>query len=214
MKDDRIQIRGTREGINAVIDMEHFNSFDEMLNLLIEKLLVGKSFYKGSSIKIIADLKKVNEIQIGKLKDILFDKIKIRECIFQEEKETEEKERKAFSGVYEGKTKFIKKTIRSGQLVNYHGNIVVIGDINHGAEVYAGGNIVVLGTIRGHVHAGFGGNKKAIVSAFSLEPEVLQIGDVITVAPDDEVKPQYPELAKVKDNMIVVEPYLPKKYLR
>jgi septum site-determining protein MinC len=212
VQDDRIQIKGTKEGINAKIYMDKFNTFDNMLNSLLNKLEAGKSFYKGSTINIIANLKKLNEIEIAKLKDVLFEKIQIKDCTF-EELTPERNEKKIFNGVYEGKTKFIKKTIRGGQLVNYYGNIVIIGDINSGAEVYAGGNIVVLGSVKGHVHAGVGGNRKAFVSAFSLQPEILQIADIVTMAPDDGVKPSYPELAKIKGETIVVEPYLPKKYI-
>ncbi|MDU4737768.1 septum site-determining protein MinC [Clostridium sp.] len=213
MNDDRIQIKGTKEGINATIDMERFSDFDEMLEVLIDKLTAGKGFYKGASLKIAANLKNVNENDILRLKDVLFEKIQIKECFFEEVKREEQKESKIFSGVYEGKTKFIKKTIRGGQLVRYHGNIVIVGDINNGAEVYAGGNIIVLGTIKGQVHAGVGGNKKAIISAFSLQPEILQIAEIVTIAPEDGIKPSYPELAKIKDDIIVVEPYLPKKYI-
>ncbi|GAA0109977.1 septum site-determining protein MinC [Clostridium tertium] len=213
MNDDRIQIKGTKEGINATIDMERFSDFDEMLEVLIDKLTAGKGFYKGASLKIAANLKNVNENDILRLKDVLFEKIQIKECFFEEVKREEQKESKIFSGVYEGKTKFIKKTIRGGQLVRYHGNIVIVGDINNGAEVYAGGNIIVLGTIKGQVHAGVGGNKKAIISAFSLQPEILQIAEIVTIAPEDCIKPSYPELAKIKDDIIVVEPYLPKKYI-
>lgn len=213
MNDDRIQIKGTKEGINATIDMERFSDFDEMLEVLIDKLTAGKGFYKGASLKIAANLKNVNENDILRLKDVLFEKIQIKECFFEEVKREEQKESKIFSGVYEGKTKFMKKTIRGGQLVRYHGNIVIIGDINNGAEVYAGGNIIVLGTIKGQVHAGVGGNKKAIISAFSLQPEILQIAEIVTIAPEDGIKPSYPELAKIKDDIIVVEPYLPKKYI-
>ena len=213
MNDDRIQIKGTKEGINATIDMERFSDFDEMLEVLIDKLTAGKGFYKGASLKIAANLKNVNENDILRLKDVLFEKIQIKECFFEEVKREEQKESKIFSGVYEGKTKFIKKTIRGGQLVRYHGNIVIIGDINNGAEVYVGGNIIVLGTIKGQVHAGVGGNKKAIISAFSLQPEILQIAEIVTIAPEDGIKPSYPELAKIKDDIIGVEPYLPKKYI-
>lgn len=213
MNDDRLQIRGTKEGINAIIEMDQFDTFDEMLDLLIRKLTAGKSFYKGSTLKIIADLKKVSVIDIERLKDILFEKILIRECIFEEKQLEKIKEIKPFSGVYEGKTKFIKKTIRGGQSINYSGNIVIIGDVNSGSEVYAGGNIVVMGRIRGQVHAGVGGNNKAIISALSLQPELLQIGDIITISPDDSQKPRYPEVAKIKANTIIVEPYLPNKYI-
>lgn len=212
----KIQIRGTKDGINAAIDMDKFNNFDDMLESLIKKLSVGKGFYKGASLKIETNLKLLNEDDVSRLKDALFEKIQIKECIFEDIKKLESKdnkENKIFNGIYEGKTKFIKKTIRGGQQIKYYGNIVIIGDINNGAEVYAGGNIIVLGTIRGHVHAGVGGNKKAVISAFNLQPEILQIADIVTIAPEDGVKPSYPELAKIKDNTIIVEPYLPKKYI-
>lgn len=212
MKDDRIQIKGTKDGINAKIYIDKFVNFDEMLEVLLSKLASGKSFYKGATINIISNLKSFSEAQIEKLKDLLFEEIQIRECIF-EELAAEKEESKIFNGVYEGKTKFIKKTIRGGQLVKYHGNIVIIGDVNNGAEVYAGGNIVVLGSVKGHVYAGVGGNRKAIVSAINLQPEILQIADILTRAPEDGVKPSYPELAKIKGDTIVVEPYLPKKYI-
>ena len=212
----RIQIKGTKEGINATIDMDKFEKFDDMLEALISKLSVGKGFYKGASLTIETNLNLLKEEDILKLKEVLFKKIQIKECIFKEIKQEENnniKENKIFNGIYEGKTKFIKKTIRSGQQIKYYGNIVIIGDINNGAEVYAGGNIVVLGTIKGHVYAGVGGNKKAVISAFNLQPEILQIANIITIAPDDGVKPSYPEVAKIKDDIIVVEPYLPKKYI-
>ncbi len=211
-----IEIRGTKDGINATIDMDKFNNFDDMLEALIKKLSVGKGFYKGASLKIETNLKLLNEDDVLKLKDALFEKIQIKDCIFEDIKKVESKdnkENKIFNGIYEGKTKFIKKTIRGGQQIKYYGNIVIIGDINNGAEVYAGGNIIVLGTIRGQVHAGVGGNKKAVISAFNLQPEILQIADIVTIAPDDGIKPSYPELAKIKENTIVVEPYLPKKYI-
>lgn len=215
MNDDRLQIRGSKDGINAIIDMEKFDNFEEMLNLLISKLTAGKSFYKGATIKITADLKKVSEIDIEKLKAVLFEKILIKDCVLEEKKleEVLEKESKVFNGINEGKTKFVKKTVRGGQLIKYSGNIVIIGDVNSGAEVYASGNIVVMGRIKGQVHAGVGGNKKAIITALSLQPEVLQIGGIITIAPEDTQKPSYPEVAKIKDDTIVVEPYLPNKYI-
>lgn len=215
MSDDRLQIRGNKEGINAIIDMDQFDSFEEMLDLLITKLSAGKSFYKGATLKITANLKRVNEIDIATLKEVLFEKILIRDCIF-EELELEKRddiENKLFNGVSEGKTKFLKKTVRGGQLINYSGNVVIIGDVNSGAEIYAAGNIIVMGRIKGQVHAGVGGNKKAIISALSLQPEVLQIGDIITIAPEDTQKPSYPEVAKIKDDTIVVEPYLQNKYI-
>lgn len=204
-----IMIKGNKDGINAVINMDKFADFEEMLDALIEKLSVGKRFYKGATLTITTDLKHINERQMSKLKDSLFDEILIQDCIFADK---EEKENKYFQGVYEGRTKFLRKPVRSGQSISYAGNIVIIGDVNHGAEVTAHGNIAVFGSIKGRVFAGSNGNERAIISAFSLEPEVLSIAGVMTISPDDFEKPSYPEVAKLKDGCIIVEPYLPNKY--
>lgn len=210
MLDESIIIKGNKEGLNAVINMNKFKDFDEMLESLIERLSKGRIFYKGCTLKITTELKYINEKDLRRLKDVLFDEILIKDCIFEN---SEEKSSKIFSGIYEGRTKFIRRTIRSGQIINYPGNIVIVGDVNSGSEIYAGGNIIVLGALRGYVHAGIGGNAKAIVAAFYLQPQILQIGDVATRSPEDNVKPQYPEVAKIKGNTIVVEPYLPNKFI-
>ncbi|MGL5634006.1 MAG: septum site-determining protein MinC [Sarcina sp.] len=204
-----IMIKGNKDGINAIINMDKFADFEEMLEALIAKLSVGKQFYKGATLTITTDLKHISERQMSKLKDSLFDEILIQDCIFADR---EEKENKYFQGVYEGRTKFLRKPVRSGQCISYAGNIVIIGDINHGAEVIADGNIAVFGSIKGRVFAGNNGNERAIISAFSLEPEVLSIAGIMTISPDDFEKPSYPEVAKLKEGSIIVEPYLPNKY--
>jgi septum site-determining protein MinC len=209
MLDEGIFIKGNKEGIVALINMDKFKDFDEMLEKLLERLSSGKQFYTGATLTLIADLRHINDKQMRRLKDVLFDEIMIKDCIFQEK---EEKESKTFTGVYEGRTKFIRKTVRGGQSINYPGNIVIIGDINNGAEVSAAGNIIVLGSIKGQVRAGINGNKKSVIAAFLLQPELLSIADLITISPEGD-KPTYPEVAKIKDGEIVVEPYLPNKYI-
>jgi septum site-determining protein MinC len=210
MVDDKIVIKGNKDGIYAVINMNKFQDFDDMLDGLIEKLSKGKKFYRGCTLRISTELRFISERELSKLKDLLFEEFMIKDCIFEDK---EEKSSKVFSGVYEGRTKFLRKTVRSGQCINYSGNIVIIGDVNPGSEVIAGGNIIVLGALKGHVHAGFGGNDKAIIAAFNLQPEILQIADIMTRSPDDNPKPQYPEVAKVKENSIIVEPYLFNKFI-
>ncbi|MBU3181319.1 septum site-determining protein MinC [Clostridium psychrophilum] len=207
---DKIIIKGNKEGLNVVINMNHFSDFDDMLESLVDKLMQGRKFYKGSTLKITTELKYINDREIRKLKEILFDEFLISDCIFQEQGDSTTK---VFTGIYEGRTKFLRKTIRSGQSINYPGNVVIIGDVNPGAEIYAAGNIIVFGTLRGAVHAGTNGNEKAIIAAFKLEPQILQIGNIITRSPEDEIKPQYPEVAKIKNGNIIVEPYLDNKYI-
>lgn len=213
MHNDGVLIKGNKEGINATIYMEKFSCFDEMLESLIKKLSKGKHFYKGTTLIVNINLSLINKRNIQKLKESLLTEIELKEIVFEQIDQENDKQVKIFNGVYEGKTKFIRRTIRGGQSISYQGNIVIIGDINSGAEVHAGGNVIVLGAIRGCVNAGNTGNKKSVIAAFLLEPEILKIADVITISPDNIEKPKYPELAKIKDGMIIVEPYLPNKYI-
>lgn len=113
--------------------------------------------------------------------------------------------------VDEGITKFIYGTLRSGQTVEYDGNIVIIGDVNPGAFLKAKGNIVVLGTLRGVAQAGDGGNENAVVAAYSLLPTQLRIGDIIVRPPEGDMQYKLPEIAKIIDGEVFIEPYLPNK---
>ncbi|CUP34710.1 septum formation inhibitor [Clostridium baratii] len=214
--DERIIIKGNKSGLIAEINMHKFSDFTEMLELLLSRLSKGKRFYRRSTLTINTSLNLINDKDVEHLEKVLFDEIDIKDIIWQDDnaKEKEkEKEKKTFSGVYEGKTKFLRKTVRGGQSIRYNGNIVIIGDINSGAEVTAAGNIIVLGAIKGNVSAGANGNTKAIIAAFSLQPEILKISNIVTLSPYDSEEPEYPEVAKVKDGAIIVEPYLPNKYI-
>jgi len=109
----------------------------------------------------------------------------------------------------EGSTLFIRRTLRSGQSVNYPGHVVVIGDVNPGAEIVAGGDIVVLGALRGMAHAGGAGDNTAIIAALRLQPTQLRIADVFTRPPDDDQSlPAVPEVALLRDGTIVIDHYL------
>ncbi|HEY5563477.1 MAG TPA: septum site-determining protein MinC [Clostridiaceae bacterium] len=210
MVDDGIIIKGNKDGLNAVINFNKFRDFDDMLENLIKKLQKGKKFYEGSTLKIDTELKFMNGKDLKRLKDILFKEFLIEECILEE---NDDKSSKVFNGINEGRTKFVRKTIRSGQSINYNGNLVVIGDTNPGSEITATGNIIVLGRIKGKVYAGMGGNDRAIIAAFSLEPQIIQIADIVSRSPEDGNRPQYPEVARIKEGSIVVEPYLLNKYV-
>lgn len=78
-------------------------------------------------------------------------------------------------------TKFINRSIRSGVREEYIGSIVIMGDVNHGAEIVAGGNIMILGTLRGLAHAGANGNAKAVISANSTAKTQIRIANKLHV---------------------------------
>ena len=104
-------------------------------------------------------------------------------------------------------TLLIRKTLRSGQHVRFYGNVVVLGDVNPGAEITAGGDIIVMGWLRGLAHAGAEGDDHAMVSAFRLNPTQLRIASYIGRAPDhgEAVMPDIPEFAEVREGQLVID---------
>lgn len=98
------------------------------------------------------------------------------------------------------------RTLRSGQTIRYAGHVVVMGDVNAGAEIVAAGDVLVWGRLRGVVHAGASGNDNAIVSALMLAPMQLRIGKYIARSPDEFSHPQRgPEFARVREGRILIE---------
>lgn len=205
-----IKVKGEKEGLNLIVNLNEFNSLNSLIEAINDKLQKGKKFYKGATIKITVDVNSLDSRELRKIRSFLYDEFMIKDCTFVNIKATE---KRVFSGINEGKTKFVKKTVRSGQRLEYTGNVVIIGDVNSGAEVYAAGNIIVLGQVKGSVFAGCNGNDSAIISAMELTPQVMKIGDLITRSPEDIDKPKYPEVAKIKNGNIVVEPYSVNKYI-
>lgn len=105
-------------------------------------------------------------------------------------------------------TLLVRRNLRSGQQLRHYGHVVIIGDVNAGAEVIATGDIIVVGALRGLAHAGAVGNEDSIVAAYYLRPTQLRVANYIGRAPD-QPDPNYqgPEVARVRGGRLVVEPY-------
>jgi septum site-determining protein MinC len=99
----------------------------------------------------------------------------------------------------------LRETIRSGRSVYHEGHIVVIGDVNPGAEIIAGGDVVVWGKLRGLVHAGAMGDTSAVICALELIPTQLRIADQIAISPHDQRRQATPEKVSMHNGRIVAE---------
>jgi septum site-determining protein MinC len=104
----------------------------------------------------------------------------------------------------------VQRTLRSGMSINHAGHVVLIGDVNPGAEIFASGDVIVWGHLRGMVHAGAEGDEHAVVCALDLAPTQLRIAGQIAVTPQRRGKPQ-PEMARLVDNQVVAETWDPKR---
>jgi len=100
-------------------------------------------------------------------------------------------------------------TVRSGQILRRRGHLVVVGDINPGAELIATGDIVVFGVLRGQAHAGAQGDQSATVTALELAPTQLRIATLIATGEYQGRRARhsgYGEVARIEEDHIIVVP--------
>lgn len=212
MKNDLITIKGMADGI--YIEAKG-NELDSLITALHEKIMKAGEFFKGGRLLEIRgdELSPENKLELMLTLKYKYDfKVDIPGFgVSTVEEEKAEPLKVNTSEAEEGLSKFVHGTLRSGQEIAFNGNIVVIGDVNPGAQLKAKGNIVVLGSLKGLAHAGIGGNTKAVVAAYSLLPTQLRIADLIVRPPEDDTQYKYPEIARIVNGEVVIEPYLPNK---
>lgn len=101
-------------------------------------------------------------------------------------------------------TLFHKGSLRSGQKLEVEGSVVIIGDVNSGAEVIAADNIVVIGRLRGLAHAGAKGNKEAIIAASTLDAVQLRISNIVReIDREQEGIREYAYIYVKEDNILI-----------
>lgn len=217
-------------GANNIIDFKGYNDglvinvFEKNIDtsMLIDgikkKVFKKENFFKGAKIKGVEGISLTDDqkVDLGYfLKseyEMVIESLSSRNETLEIEEEVGVQEEpsqveKFIAGFNQGPAKFIKSTIRSGTRIEYDGSIVILGDVNPGAEIMAKGNILVLGSLRGIAHAGIGGDNEAFVISMKLHPTQLRIGELITRSPDENnYKPEYPEIAYIKGDNIIIEP--------
>jgi septum site-determining protein MinC len=76
-------------------------------------------------------------------------------------------------------TLMLKQTLRSGQSVSYPGHVVIMGDVNAGAEIVAKGDVIVWGVLKGMVHAGHEGDRECLIRAHRIDALQIRIADIL-----------------------------------
>lgn len=107
--------------------------------------------------------------------------------------------------VGKSETTFHRGSLRSGQKLEVEGSIVVIGDVNSGAEVIAADNIAVIGNLRGLAHAGAKGNQNAVIAASTLDAVQLRISNIVKEIDREEEGTRYHAFVYVDEDKIVIE---------
>lgn len=185
-----ITIKGTRDGLSLFIDEDA--SFEAVLKELEEKILYSKPKQDEPvvSVKVKLGNRYVSEEKEEQIRQIIttdqrFQVIGIDSNLIPIND--------AKRWMDDSEVKVINRVVRSGQILEIQGDLLLVGDVNPGGRVVASGNIYIMGNLFGIAHAGYHGDKDAFIAASYMKPTQLRIADYISRAPDYESDGVYME---------------------
>ena len=206
--DERITLKGSRDGLRLILHPDA--AWDEVLAALRKQLAQGNAFYQGARLLIDVGAREITDAELHQLTEVMQEYGIAPEALLTAAPPALEgiAESAAPVSTAEQPTPglFVWRTVRSGQEIRHHGHVVVVGDVNAGAEIIASGSIIIWGRLRGVAHAGAYGDRRAQVCALELNPPILRIADQIARTPDNHRATQ-PEQASLVDDQIVVVPW-------
>ena len=209
-----IQIKGLRDGLLVTLDDA---AWEDQRTAFLTQVDSQPAFFKGARLALDVASQVLNVNDLVELRDQLSERGIFLWAVLSESPTTEQtaqllglatriskprpEEARQFSvlDLGEDTALFLNRTLRSGTRIEFAGHVVVLGDVNPGAEIVAEGHVIIWGRLRGMVHAGSKGNQQAVICALDLSPTQLRIADETSAALRPQQHPK-PEMARINEN--------------
>ena len=213
-----VVIKGNKYGIIVMLDKNI--PFDNLLADIAEKFKESSKFLGNSSMGITFEGRFLDNNEMRQVLDTIAENSELNiVCVVDNDREREEYFKKSveqhLNDLSNNDGQFYRGTLRSGQVIESEGSIVILGDVNPGAKVISSGNVIILGSLKGTVYAGVTGDSTSFVVALEMEPMQIRIGDYIARASDDAKKTKNSKnkknkhetkIAYVENGNIYIEP--------
>lgn len=215
-----IQIKGLRDGLLVSLNDA---PWEEKRAALLAQVDDQPGFFQGARLALDVASQVLHVNELVELRDQLSDRGIFLWAVVSESPTTEKtaqllglatriskprpEESRQFSveDLGEETALLLNRTLRSGTRIEFSGHVVVLGDVNPGAEIVAEGNVIIWGRLRGMVHAGAKGNRNSVVCALDLSPTQLRIAEEVSTILGPRENPR-PEIARInKDGKLQAE---------
>lgn len=209
MKKAPIVIKGNKSGIRIVLDSEI--EFDDLMEEVKEKFKSSADFLGNAQVAVSFEGRELSEEEEAIILQCIADNSKLDVvCVLDNDKQREEYFNQSLNErlmqLNSNTGQFFKGNLRSGQVMEFETSIVILGDINVGAQVISTGNVVVLGALNGTVYAGASGREDCFVLALKMNPLQIRIADVIARAEDGKNEPpKEPQIAYLNQGNIYID---------
>ncbi|MCL2377555.1 MAG: hypothetical protein FWC77_00355 [Defluviitaleaceae bacterium] len=189
-------LKGRRDGISILLDDK--TDFNIIKDVLRKRVAGSRNFFEGADTTVNFKGRKLSSSEEKMLLDIIQLEANLNISVADDTSVIEpptEPEPKLIPASPPGmlptemETFYYRGAVRSGQIVRQNSSIVIVGDVNPGAEIKATGNIIVLGSLKGTAWAGApgstGGDINCFVAALDFQPTQIRIAHVVTYIPED-----------------------------
>jgi len=205
MKTQNVMIKGTKSGLS--LQLNDRCSYDDILIELEEKLseLQGTEESQLVSVRILTGNRYLTKAQQEEVKELIRKK---KNLIVEDIESNVITKENAQALVESQEVTPVATIVRSGQVLEVPGDLLLVGDVNPGGTVRAGGNIFIMGALKGIAHAGYSGRQEAVIVASFMTPSQLRISDCISRAPDHYDQGEYHQMECAyinKDHQIIID---------
>ncbi|CAJ1191336.1 cell division inhibitor [Companilactobacillus crustorum] len=180
-----IILKGDKNGFSVIIDAKaNYDSAFKELKELIMRQNVKSTTEDDDVIKftIKTGNRLLNDDQKNSIRDF-FDKFPQLEL--KDIQADVESKQKVAEILKENKTNVESGIVRSGQKLDYEGDLIFLGNLHRDAQICATGSVYVLGQVNGIVQAGYPDKTDAVVFGNLKDVDQLRIADVIEIVTDD-----------------------------
>jgi septum site-determining protein MinC len=199
-----------------ILNLDPELPFDELRQAVADKFRTSARFFKNATMAVTFRGRVLTKDQELQLVEEIVQNSKIHViCLVDEEKESEEYYKQAVTHALEKRREedgqFYRGTLRSGQVLETETSVVIIGDVNPGAQVISKGNIVILGCCMGNIYAGASGDSGCFAAALTMKPMQVRIADkmarsAIVKKTDTGEYPVDPQIIYIKDDHLQIKP--------
>ena len=230
---EAISIKGRADGISIEVGL---GSWSELMTQLTQRLGAASGFFRGGKVTLNVAIRPLQDGELQQVRELLERFGMTLGMVRSSSEQTCQAalaqglaaNLDAADGIqaqaaltnHDTLSHFVYRgNLRSGQILKRTETVLILGDVNPGAQVISDNDILVWGRLRGIAHAGCVGDDHSIISALSMEPTQLRIASLIAVLPEEDSSSwmgklvsgrevvKRPEIAYIADGQIVVDPW-------
>lgn len=180
MAKEIVIIKSFPNGINVVLDPTV--PFEQLYIAYAEKFRDSAKFFGKAKRVISFEGRELSELEERALVEAISEYSDLTVlCILKNDEEKDQLYYKAANSFSSGDPnsngQIYKGSVLADQFIETPSSIIILGDVNNGAEVISKGSVVVLGCIYGNVTAGSAGDEGAFVAALDFKAQEVCIAD-------------------------------------